>query len=155
VRIGGFKLAILVCEDAWHGSLSYVAALRGTDVIVHPAASAHAAIDGEFDSEDGWTTICRAEAIHYGSYVLFVNQTGGDERSWFWGGTQAIAPAGRVLTRADEGEQLVIVELHRDAIRRGRALLPMMTFENVELVHGEVRRALRARTAHAQSLPQP
>jgi len=155
VQLGGFNFAIVICEDAWHGSMPYLARLRGADVIVHPAASARAAIDRGFDSEDGWTTICRAEALHYATYVLFVNQSGEDRRSSFWGGTKVIAPAGRVLARADDDEQLLMVELERDAIRRGRELLPMMSFEDVGLVHREVSRALRARTAQPNSQPQP
>lgn len=50
-EIGGTKVAILICEDAWHGSLSYIARLHGADVIVHPAASARGVVGEDFDSE--------------------------------------------------------------------------------------------------------
>jgi N-carbamoylputrescine amidase len=134
----GFALAILMCEDAWHGSLAYLARLRGADVILHPAASARSAIGATFDSEDGWHTICRSEAIYYGTYIVFVNQAGVDRSSQFWGGSRVIAPAGDVAAHVSEGDELLVVELRRLVIDRGRALLPMMDFENLAYVHREV-----------------
>jgi predicted amidohydrolase len=38
VDIAGFHIGIIICEDAWHPSLAYLARLKGADVLVHPAA---------------------------------------------------------------------------------------------------------------------
>jgi predicted amidohydrolase len=144
-EIGGFMIAVLICEDAWHGSLAYIARLQGADVIVHPAASATSAISDRFDSEQGWNTICRAEAIYYGTYVVFVNQVGEDHDQVFWGGSKVIAPGGQLVGQAHRTEGLFVVDLRRDVIEAGRELLPMMDFEDVELVRRGLGAAQRGR----------
>jgi len=136
--IGDFTLAILLCEDAWHGSLAYLARLRGADVILHPAASARSAIGAAFDSEVGSNTICRSEAIYYGTYTVFVNQAGADRQLEFWGGSRVIAPNGQPEAHLDDNEGLLVVEIERAVIERARTLLPMMDFENVAFVHHQV-----------------
>ena len=148
LEIGGFKITTLICEDAWHGSLAYLARLRGADIILHPAASTESAIDSNFDSEDAWTTICRAEAIYYGTYVLFVNQAGTDERDAFWGGSKLVAPSRPILEQATRGEQLVIVNVAPDMITEHRELLPMIDLEDWSLVGRELASGLAQQPPH-------
>lgn len=136
---GGFRLALLICEDAWHGSLAYLARTKQAHVFVHPAASARSAIDSDFDSGWGWTTICHAEALYYGTYILFVNQVGHDRAKEFWGGSTVIGPTGATESIAPEEECLVVSDLRFDALDQARSVLQMFDLEKPDFVARELR----------------
>lgn len=153
VSYRGFRLALLICEDAWHGSLAYLARMKEAHVLVHPAASASSAIDSDFDSEWGWMTICHAEALYYGTYILFVNQVGRDRAKEFWGRSKVIAPNGATEFVAPDEETLIVADLRRDALLHARSMLQMFDFEKPGFVARELRH-LETRPGHGAQQPR-
>ena len=116
VNIAGFRIGVIICEDAWHPSLAYLARLKGADVLVHPAASVEGAIGDNFSSADGWKTITRAESLYHAVYVVFANLAGSDGVGVFWGGSTIFSPTGRLLVDTDADPTLVSSDFSDDEL---------------------------------------
>jgi predicted amidohydrolase len=133
VDIAGFSIGIIICEDAWHPSLAFLARLKGADVLIHPAASAEGAIGDGFSSAEGWATINRAEALYHAVYVVFANMAGADGIGHFWGGSTIFSPLGGVLVRAEGDPTLISSQFSGDELCRARQTLPMTDLEDIGL----------------------
>src|ERR1019366_8413963 len=101
--------------------------LSGAQVLLYPTAIGfHSSDAAEAATQhDAWETIQRAHAIANGVYVAAVNRVGyegpaGDGLQ-FWGGSFVADPRGRMLAKAGEGEETLIVECDprvTEAVRR-------------------------------------
>jgi N-carbamoylputrescine amidase len=65
--------------------------------------------------KDAWTTMQRSHAIANGVFVVAVNRVGHEGLNApngidFWGGSFVADPYGSVLARADEGEEVLVVD---------------------------------------------
>jgi predicted amidohydrolase len=110
VDMHGWRIAILICEDFWHPSLVYVAALAGADVLVVPAAAPGRGIpDGpggpeRFDSSVAWLELARVSARTHGIYVVLANRVGVEDGVTFAGGSRIVGPDAEILAAAGEEE---------------------------------------------------
>jgi N-carbamoylputrescine amidase len=108
----------LVCWDQWYPEAARLTALRGADVLFYPTAIGwHPREKAEFGSaqSDAWQIMQRSHAIANGVYVAAVNRIGheGPEAGGiqFWGGTFVADPFGRVLAKAGEDTEEILVVL--------------------------------------------
>lgn len=145
----GWRIGVLICEDFWHPGLLYALASRGLDALLVLAAAPgrgvwEAGEHSRFASADVWERIARTTAQLYGIYVALCNRTGVEDSITFAGGSLVAGPDGRVLARAsDAGEDVLTVELSREALRSGQRPYDHARDDDVRLVVRELRRGLR------------
>jgi N-carbamoylputrescine amidase len=112
------RVGTLICWDQWYPEAARLTALQGADVLFYPTAIGwHPREKAEFGAAqaDAWQTVQRSHAIFNGVYVAAVNRVGhegpADGGIEFWGGSFVADPFGRVLARAgDANEEVLVVE---------------------------------------------
>ncbi len=137
------KLGVLVCWDQWFPEAARATTLAGADFLFYPTA-----IGWQFDEDesidlaqrDAWTTIQRSHAIANGLFVFAVNRVGhetleGAEGAGirFWGSSFVADPFGRVLAKApDDDEAVLVVECDLGLIERVRRDWPFLRDRRVD-----------------------
>lgn len=106
------KFAVLICYDQWFPEAARVAALKGAEIIFYPTAIGW--IRGmeepsEGDWRDAWETVQRGHAIANGVHVAAVNRVGREEDLLFWGSSFVCDSFGRILAKASDSEEDVLV----------------------------------------------
>jgi len=143
------RVATLVCEDFWHPSTSYLAALDGALGIVCPSSSpAQGMAEGRDSDENArtWELFTRATAQVYGLFVFYANRVGFEDGVGFWGGSEIVGPDGEVLVKAPYYETaLVCAEVDLAAVRRRRIAAPVLRDEDADLTARELARILGSR----------
>lgn len=138
------RLASLVCEDLWHPSTAYIAALDQAIIFVCPSSSPLRGVaDGREQDENAryWESINRAYAETFGVFVIYANRVGFEDGVGFWGGSEIIDPFGQCLVKAAYyDEDYVTAELELEAVRRKRMAAPLLRDEDVDLTINELMR---------------
>ena len=119
------KVGTLVCWDQWYPEGARLTALAGAEVLFYPTAIGwhhrEKAAEGK-GQHDAWETIQRAHAIANGVFVAVANRVGAEGGLEFWGASFVADPFGKVLARAGQDREEVIVvpcDLKRiDEVRR-------------------------------------
>ena len=140
------RIAPLVCWDQWYPEGARLAALGGAQILFYPTAIGFHESDA---SEAGhqhsaWETIQRSHAIANGVYVASVNRIGhegpaGDGLE-FWGGSFVADPQGRMLAKAGEGEEILIVECDLARIEYVRRNWPFLRDRRIDAYGGIMKR---------------
>src|SRR5690349_16790871 len=117
------RVAILICEDAWHSLAATIAALDGAQVILVPSASPARGSDTD---EEGaklpasmvrWERVVQGIAEEHGVFVVLANLVGFEGGKGFPGASAVFDPAGELLVRGPLFEEaLVTAELDFDLI---------------------------------------
>ncbi len=154
-RLGAFptrfgRMAILICEDFWHPTLSYLAAVDGAEVILCPASSpARVPEGGEFASTRWTRRLTTTLAGTYGLYVAMCNRVGYEDGVGFSGDSHVAAPDGGLLVQGPLlREDLLLARLSSQAIRRQRRALPLLRDEDPYLIQRELNRILKEHPEH-------
>lgn len=108
---GGWRVATLICADAWNPALPWLAALSGIDLLLVPSASSLGAVGDGFDNPRGWEINLSHSAMTYGVPVIFANHCGERGGARFWGGSRILDPSGRELVRAGASPDLIVADL--------------------------------------------
>jgi len=144
-EVDGIRHGILVCEDMWHLSTSYLLAVQGVHVLTCISASpgrgvlAHAA-DDDLRSVAAWDGLCRTVAEYTTCYVVYCNRLGYEDGVNFHGGSSVHGPDGRKLLDAEEERGLVSVEIDMREVQRQRVATPLLADERVDFTLRELRR---------------
>jgi N-carbamoylputrescine amidase len=117
------QLGVLVCWDQWYPEAARLTAMQGAEILVYPTAIGwHPAEREQYGERQhgAWETIQRGHAIANGCFVVAVNRTGFEPDPSaegkasagieFWGQSFIAAPDGRILVRAPQDRETVIVE---------------------------------------------
>jgi N-carbamoylputrescine amidase len=113
------ELGVLVCWDQWYPEAARLTALRGAQLIAYPTAIGwHPEEKAKYGDRQhaAWETMQRSHAIANGCFVLAVNRVGfepdprGQGGIEFWGQSFLAGPDGRVLARAPQDREAVLVE---------------------------------------------
>ncbi|MBI3506600.1 MAG: hypothetical protein HY059_17315 [Proteobacteria bacterium] len=131
---GSWQLVTLICADAWNPALPWLAALRGANLALIPAASSHDAVGAGFDNPRGWTINLAHTALTYGLPIVFANHCGRRGSFDFWGGSRILDADARELAAAGNFPQLIFAEIDPAAGEDARRRLPTMTESNPALV---------------------
>ncbi|HEU5182880.1 MAG TPA: nitrilase-related carbon-nitrogen hydrolase [Candidatus Polarisedimenticolia bacterium] len=134
-RFGRF--GILICEDAWHPSASYLLARDGADVLLIVSSGPSRGVDSgrELASLSSWQDLSRVTAQFQTVYVAYVNRVGVEEGMHFSGGSLLVDPSGKITSRAAAlKETIVHGTLSREALRRARTRYPLLRDEKPDLV---------------------
>jgi len=147
------RLGILICEDLWHPSTVYLAALDGALAVICPSSSPLRGITEGQPQDDNaryWELISRSYAETYGLYMIYGNRVGFEDGVGFWGGSEILDPFGNNLVKAKYYEEdLIVGEVTLEAIRRKRTMAPLLRDEDLDLTINELMR-IRERPADSQ-----
>jgi len=138
------RVAILVCEDLWHPSTAYIAALDQALMIICPSSSPLRGIADDKEQDENaryWESINRAYAETFGVFVIYANRVGFEDGVGFWGGSEIIDPFGQCLAKGQYYEEdFVTAEISLDAVRRKRIAAPLLRDEDIDLTINELMR---------------
>jgi predicted amidohydrolase len=144
------RLTMLICEDLWHPSTIYLAALDGALAVLCPSASPlRGIVDAQAQDDNAryWEMINRAYAETYSLFMIYGNRCGFEDGVGFWGGSEIIDPFGERLAKADYyDEGFLVTEISMESVRRKRTMSPLLRDEDLDLTINELMR-IRERPA--------
>jgi len=87
------RMGILICEDMWHLSASYILAMDGATTLVCLSSSPGRGIEGDtLGSANAWQQLTSTTAMFLNCRVLYCNRVGYEDGVNFWGGSEYVAP---------------------------------------------------------------
>lgn len=138
------RIAVLICEDLWHPSTVYLAALDGAAAILCPAASPLRGITDQQVQDDNaryWELINRAYAETFSLFMIYGNRVGFEDGVGFWGGSELLDPAGRRIAKGKYyDEDFIVGEVALELVRRKRTMAPLLRDEDLDLTINELMR---------------
>ncbi len=149
------RMGILICEDMWHLSASYILAIDGAATIICLSSSPGRGIMDEEDlgSTSAWQKLNSTTAMFLNSRVLYCNRVGYEDGVNFWGGSEAVGPNGEVIARGNIlDEDFVLAEIEEGALRRERIFSPLMRDESISITLRELQRIENERGRLCRSL---
>jgi predicted amidohydrolase len=146
----GVGIGVAVCEDFWHLQVPQLLALDGAQLLINvsssPGRDLAARNEVGLGTASSWRTLMRTYAQLTTSFVVFVNRVGVDESMTFWGGSEVIAPSGEPIFSAPFfDDDLYLVDVNLDDVRRERIALPLLRDERLELQARELGRIIAER----------
>jgi N-carbamoylputrescine amidase len=115
-------VGVLICWDQWFPEAARLMALKGAEIIFCPTAIGYRRYEGETqidkDYHDAWQMVQRGHAVANVCYVATVNRVGfestpgtpeGKQGIDFWGQSFVSNPYGKVLKKASEDQEEVLV----------------------------------------------
>jgi NAD+ synthase (glutamine-hydrolysing) len=119
--VGGVRVAVSICEDAWTPTGPIAAqAAGGAELAVNINASPY--YEGRIAERE---TMLSTRAADHSVPILYVNQIGGQDELVFDGGSAIYDESGRLLARARQFEEdLLVVDLDVRPMFRKRLLDP-------------------------------
>lgn len=133
-EVNGVAVTTLICNDAWHPVVPWLAVHAGAEVLLIPTASIGDGAASE--SARSWELILTHTARILQCYVVFANRVGEEEGRTFWGGSRIIDPWGHELARAGDGVETIHGDLDLDALRRLRREVPLLNEFRPQLAVG-------------------
>ena len=137
------RVGMLICEDMWHLSASYILAMDNATTLICLSSSPGRGISGteELGSATAWQKLTSTTAMFLNCRVFYCNRVGYEDGINFWGGSEVIAPSGEVTHRASLLEEdMVIAQVDEGALRRERIFSPMIRDENMAITLKELKR---------------
>jgi len=141
------RMGMLVCEDMWHLSASYILAMDGATTLICLSSSPSRGIEGDsLSSAAAWQQLTSTTAMFLNCRVLYCNRVGFEDGVNFWGGSECVAPSGKSMVRGKLLEEdCVTATVEEGALRRERIFSPMLRDENLFVTMQELRRIERER----------
>jgi predicted amidohydrolase len=136
------RFGLLICEDMWHLSASYILAMDGATTLICLSSSPARGIEGDaLGSASAWQKLTSTTALFLNCRVLYSNRVGFEDGVNFWGGSEYVAPSGESVVRgALLEEDFVTARVDEGALRRERIFSPMMRDENLFVTMQELGR---------------
>ena len=138
------RIAVLICEDLWHPSTVYLAALDGAVAILCPSASPFRGITDQQVQDDNaryWKLLNQMYAETFGLFMVYGNRVGFEDGVGFWGGSELVDPFGQAITKARYYEEdFVVGEIALESVRRKRTMAPLLRDEDLDLTINELMR---------------
>jgi predicted amidohydrolase len=128
------KISLLVCYDFWFPESTRIAGLKGAQIIIDSANWP------AFDT-DTWFALGPGVAASNVLWLIQVNRVGGEDHWPGFGGSQIIAPSGKVVVRAGGEEGITYGAIDPSAVEERRILTPVWFDRRPEL-YGPVAREI-------------
>ncbi|MDD2367371.1 MAG: carbon-nitrogen hydrolase [Desulfuromonadaceae bacterium] len=136
------RFGLLICEDMWHLSASYILAMDGAVTLICLSSSPSRGIEGDsLGAAASWQKLSSTTALFLNCRVLYCNRVGFEDGVNFWGGSEYVAPSGKSVVRGplfDEG--FVTVKIDEGSLRRERIFSPMIRDESLSVTMKELAR---------------
>jgi len=149
------RMAILICEDLWHPSTIYLAALDGALAVLCPSTSPlRGIVDAQTQDDNAryWEMINRVYAETFSLFMIYGNRWGFEDGVGFWGGSEIVDPFGQRLAKAKYyGEDFIVAEVALESVRRKRTMAPLLRDEDIDLTINELLR-IRERPSAVQTV---
>ncbi len=144
-RLG--RMGLLICEDMWHMSSSYILAMDGATTLICLSSSPGRGMGGEsLDSARAWQQLTSTTALFLNCRILYCNRVGYEDGVNFWGGSEYVSASGESIVRGKILEEdSVSAALDEGSLRRERIFSPMLRDENLFVTMQELRRIERER----------
>ncbi len=145
------RVGLLICEDQWHPSTSYLLFADRADVIITLSASPARGVLRKSDGEEGpassrtWDTLLRQQSAGLTLWSVYVNRVGVEDGTSFAGGSRVIDPFGEVVSELGLEEAQECVTLHPAPLARRRLENPMLRDERLDVTLGNLQRIARDR----------
>jgi predicted amidohydrolase len=127
-RLG--RMAILICEDAWHAIVPTLAAIRGAQVLIIPSASPGrglAASGGELENVGHWRSLLASYAVEHGVFVLYAGLVGFEGGKGMSGSSMVVDPFGATLASLPAlGAHVLRATIDLSDVEVARASLPLL-----------------------------
>ena len=144
------RMALLICEDLWHPSTIYLAALDGALVVICPSSSPlRGIVDAQSQDDNAryWEMINRVNAETFSLFMIYGNRVGFEDGVGFWGGSEIVDPFGQRIAKAKYYEEAFLVgDVTLESVRRKRTMAPLLRDEDLDLTINELMR-IRERPA--------
>lgn len=138
------RLGILICEDAWHLSSSYLLALQGAHTLLVVSGSPGRGLavkEDEAASVQTWERVGQVLSQFLTVHWSYVNRVGYEDGLAFAGGSYVADPFGELLLDGAENvEAIYRADLPLASLRRARTQTPLLRDEKVDLVLRHLRR---------------
>lgn len=136
------RFGMLICEDMWHLSASYILAMDGATTVLCLSSSPSRGIEGDsLGSASAWQKLVSTTALFLNCRVLYCNRVGFEDGVNFWGGSEFVSPSGESVVRGKLLEEdSVTAMVGEGALRRERIFSPMIRDENLFVTMQELRR---------------
>jgi len=155
-RVAAFDTAwgragLLICEDQWHPSTSYLLFADRADVIITLSASPARGVlrNGGAPMVPGssrvWETLLRQQSAALTLWSVYVNRAGVEDGTSFAGGSRVVDPFGEVTCVMGVGPAQECVTLEPAPLARRRLENPMLRDERLEVTIGNLQRITRER----------
>jgi len=142
------RTGILICEDFWHLSSSYLLSQEGMETLIVVSNSPSQGLDRSDPpaKQTSWSQLGIVVAQFLTSFVLYVNRAGYEEGWNYGGGSYAVAPSGREIGRGRLFvPDRVSVTMEAPLLHKARTAYPVLRDEKLELVRRELDRIAAAR----------
>lgn len=128
------KYGLLICEDIFHQSSTYILGQKNIECLF-VIANSPTRIDNEGISiKEQWEALCRASSITNNYYTVMVNRVGVEDGVSFWGGSMAFSPNGNKLISLKENiEDNGVINISKKEIIRAKSYSSLKD-ENKEMV---------------------
>lgn len=142
------RTGVLICEDFWHLSSSYLLSQQGMEVLVVMSNSPTKGLDASSSpaGRTGWLRLGEVVASFLTCHVIYVNRTGYEDGWNYGGGSYALSPQGRLVADAKlfKTDSVIATLPHAD-LRSRRTAFPILRDEKLDLVRREVERIAAGR----------
>ena len=120
-RYDDLCFSVLICYDVRFPELSRLAAMKGAQIIIIPAA---------FNRTTGplhWELLMRSRALDNQVFVAAASPSLNRESSyWSWGHSMIVDPWGKIVAAAGDQEELIIADLELSALGEVRTQIPVL-----------------------------
>ena len=123
------RLAMLICEDAWHAIMPTLAAIKGARALIVPSASPGRgfARSGELESVHYWRSVLRSYAVEHGMFAIYAGLAGFEGGKGMTGSSCVIDPFGEVVgCLPDLGAGILRAQIDLSDVEVARAHLPLI-----------------------------
>jgi len=145
------RVAMLVCGDAWHLPLPYLAAHDGADVLFILAASSNEGLTDTTPCAEAWHLMCRSYALTLSCFVVFANLAGADGVFNYWGGSFVAGPDGNLIAESKSSEpDFVVADLDYCQLRQQRIKLPFRRDDSLAHTIQLAQRVVKAKVRRDQ-----
>jgi predicted amidohydrolase len=128
--------AMLICEDAWHVSSIYLAALDGATTLYILSSSPY-----REDIPAYWQSLNQFYAEKFALNIIYCNRVGVEDGVTFWGGSEAYTANGTLIQRAPLFDQAALeITVDHSVARSSRIASPLFKDERPDLVLKELKR---------------
>ena len=137
------RMALLICEDMWHPSAVYLAALdRALSIVCISASPIWGVTTDELpENAAHWRQIVRFHAATWATPVAYCNRVGFEDGIGFWGGSELVDASGEQVAAAPLYEPaMVTAEIDLRALRRRRISATILRDEDLDLTLNELNR---------------
>ena len=138
------RMALLICEDLWHPSTIYLAALQGALAVLCPSASPlRGIVDDQVQDDNAryWEMLNRVYAETFSLFMIYGNRSGFEDGVGFWGGSEIVDPFGQCIAKAKYYEEdFIVAQVPFESVRRKRTMSPLLRDEDIDLTINELMR---------------